>query len=212
MTGMSKTARNPEVRAVLFDLGKVLVHFNFDPAFHRLSKASGLSTKEIEDYFVSSGLEVLYDGGKITSRVFYGEVKKALGLKIGFEGFKSIWNGIFTPKKDMIALLGRLSKKYRTVLISNTNQMHYEYIRGKYAFLKNFDAIVLSYKERLRKPDEGIYRKAARLCKASPSEIYYIDDRADLTGAAGELGFRTFTYRDNFKELLADMKKNGVTP
>ena len=211
MSVMSKILKAKKVKAVLFDLGKVLLHFNFDPAFKRLSKTCGLQVKDIEDYFVSAGLEVLYDGGKISSRQFYSEIKKALGAKkLGFEQFKKIWNEIFTPKKDMIGLVGKLSKNYRLVLISNTNAMHFEYIYKKYGVLQKFDRLILSYKEKVRKPDEKIYRKAAAACRALPHEIYYIDDRADLTEAAKELGFHTFTYQNNFKELVADMRKKGM--
>ena len=207
---MSKSDGENKIKAILFDLGKVILHFNFDPAFKKLSRASGLPAKDIEDYFVSSGLEVLYDGGKISSAQFYREIKKALGLKISFARFKAIWNGIFTPKKDMIRLIGRLSKKYRLALISNTNAMHFEYALKKYPVLRKFDHLILSYKEKTRKPDERIYQKAARACRAKPGEIYYIDDRRDLTEAAHGLGFRVFTYQNNFKELLADMKTRGV--
>ena len=210
MLVMSKRRNAKKIKAVLFDLGKVILHFNFDPAFKRLSKVSGLPVKEIEDYFVSSGLEVLYDGGKITSRRFYAEIKDALGLKIGYAAFQKIWNDIFTPKKDMIGLVGALYKKYRLVLISNTNEMHYRHIRKKYPVVKKFDRIVLSFKEKQRKPDERIYATAAKACRARPEEIYYIDDRHDLTGAAQELGFRTFTYRDNFRELVDDMAARGI--
>jgi len=205
-----KPSKHPAIKAVLFDLGKVLVHFNFEPAFRRLSAASGLATKEIEDYFVSSGLEVLYDGGKISSAEFYDEIKTALGLKLPLVRFKKIWNEIFTPKKDMIGLVGKLSKNYRLVLISNTNAMHYEYIRRKYPVIGKFDRLILSFKEKVRKPDERIYRMAAAACKAKPSEIYYIDDRADLTGPARELGFHAFTYQNNFEELLSDMRAKGI--
>ena len=207
---MSKAPTSRKIKAILFDLGKVIVHFNFDPAFLRLSKNSGLSTKEIEDYFVSSGLEVLYDGGKISSRRFYGEVKKALGLKLSYARFRKIWNEIFTPKKEMVDLIAKLSKNHRLVLISNTNAMHFNYILKKYPVIQKFDRLILSYKEKTRKPDERIYRKAAQACRAKPEEIYYIDDRRDLTGAAEELGFNIFTYQDNFKELTKDMQQKGI--
>ena len=210
MSGMSKLPRNQPIKAILFDLGKVILHFNFDPAFQRLSKVSGLPVKEIEDYFVSSGLEVLYDGGKISSNRFYREIKKALGLKIDFSSFKKIWNEIFTPKKDMISLIHKLSKKYRLVLISNTNAMHFEYVLKKYPVIRRFDGLVLSFKEKTRKPDERIYFKAAQACRVKPGEIYYIDDRHDLTDAARDLGFHVFTYQNNFKELSADMKMKGI--
>ena len=207
---MSKSRGTKKIKAVLFDLCKLNVHFNIDPAIKRLSKCSGLSVKEIEDYFVSSGLEVLYDGGKITTRQFYAEIKDALGLKIGFAAFKKIWNGIFTPKNDMIGLIGTLSKGYRLVLISNTNEMHFQHIRKNYPVLNKFDRLIVSYQEKQRKPDERLYAKAAKACRAKPKEIYYIDDRHDLTSAAEELGFNVFTYRNNFRELLDDMKDKGI--
>ncbi len=210
MSGMSKIPAQKKIKAVLFDLGKVLLHFNFDPALKRFSKSCGLPVKDIEDYFISTGMEVLYDGGKITSLEFYCHVKKALGLKLSFGGFKRIWNEIFTPKKDMIGLVGKLSKNYRLVLISNTNAMHFEYIRKKYPVLGKFDRLVLSYKEKIRKPDAKIYQKAAAACRARHHEIYYIDDRADLTSAAHELGFHVFTYQNNFKQLLVDMNSKGI--
>ncbi len=208
---MSKPPAAKKVKAVLFDLGKVLLHFNFEHAFKRLSKSSGRPVMEVEDYFVSSGIEVLYDGGKISSLEFYRQIKKALGLQISFMSFKKIWNHIFTPKKDMISLLRKLSTSYRLVLISNTNAMHFEYIQKKYAFMGVFDRKIISYREKNRKPDERIYRKAAKACLAHPREIYYIDDRADLTAAAKELGFHVFTYRNNFKDLLLDLKAKGVS-
>lgn len=201
-----------KIKAVLFDLGKVILHFNFEPAFRRLSKVCALKPADIEDYFVSSGLEVLYDGGKISSRSFYAEVKKALGLDLDYAGFRKIWNDIFTPNPKMIALIRRLSPHYRLALISNTNAMHFDYIRARYSVIRHFDGIVLSFREKTRKPDERIYRTAAKACRAMPREIFYIDDRADLTEAADELGFHTFTYKNNHDELLDKMKTLGILP
>ena len=199
-----------KIKAVLFDLGKVIVHFNFDPAFKKLSRASSLSPKDIEDYFIASGLEVLYDGGKISSAEFYRQVKKATGLRLDYAAFKKVWNGIFTPNQPIVRLIRRLSPRYRLVLISNTNAMHYAYIRQKYSILDQFDQLILSYKEKIRKPDERIYRKAEKACRARAAEILYIDDRADLTEAADSLGFNTFTYKNNPEALIQTMKKLGI--
>lgn len=192
----------PKIKAILFDLGKVLLFFNFDSAFKRFAKHGGGTPKDIENYFIQSGIEVLYDGGKITSFQFYSRIKKALGLRLSFNQFKRIWNDIFTPNRPMITLLGKLSVRYRTVLISNTNAMHYEHVKNKYAFMKNFDRHILSYQERSRKPDDRIYSIASKACRAKPHEIFYIDDRHDLTDAAKDLGFNVFTYRNNHDHLL----------
>ncbi len=200
----------PKIKAILFDLGKVLLFFNFDPAFKRLAKHAGVEAKDIENYFIQSGIEVLYDGGKITSFQFYSKIKRALGIRLTFSQFKHIWNDIFTPNRPMIKLLDKLSKRYRTVLISNTNAMHYEHVKKKYAFMKNFDRHILSYQERSRKPDDRIYNIAAKACRAKPHEIFYIDDRHDLTDAAKELGFNVFTYRNNHDQLLKTIQEINI--
>ena len=201
-----KKRPNKKIKAVLFDLGKVVLDFNFEPAFHRLSQSVPLTARELEAYFWRSGLEVLYDGGKISSVQFYKEVKRVVRHTLSYKQFKKIWNEVFTPKKDTFALIRRLSPRTRLVLISNTNAMHYEYVRKKYPILNHFDRLILSFKEKTRKPDEAIYKTAAKACKAMPQEIFYIDDRRDLTEAAKELGFHTFTYKNNPKALVKQMK------
>ena len=208
---MQKRNSPQKIKAVLFDFGKVLADFNFDPAFKKLSKNIRKDASHIEDFFRRSGLEVLYDGGKITSAQFYRAVKKGLGHSLSFKEFEAIWNNIFKEDRRMTALLGRLKKKrYRLVLISNTNAMHFEHLRGRYAFLDHFDKHILSFKEKTRKPDERIYRKAAKACGAHPHEIFYIDDREDLTEAAKELGFHTFTFKKNHKALLQKMRELDI--
>ena len=198
------------LKTFLFDLGNVILRFDFTSAFRRLAKASGRSAAEVERYFSASGLEVLYDGGKITTLQFHREVKGALKHSLDLAAFKSIWNEIFTPNTEVISLVKRLSASYRLVLLSNTNQMHYEYIRRRYRVLDPFDRIVLSYKEKIRKPDLELYRRAIRVCKAKPSEIFYIDDRAEMTEAAATLGIQTFTFRQNPKQLIKELKRRAV--
>ncbi len=196
-----------KIKVVLFDLGKVLLHFNFEPAFKRLARHTDLTPKDIEDYFVVSGLEVLYDGGKISSRRFFSEVKKGLRLRIGYAEFEKIWNGIFTPKPDTIRLLKRLEGRCKLVLVSNTNAMHYAYIHKKYRFLDVFDRHVLSFRVKMRKPDPHIYETALRHAGAKPEEAFYIDDRQDLTEAASELGIRSHTYRGDAAALERELKE-----
>lgn len=199
-----------KIKAVLFDLGKVLLNFNFEPAFRRLEKRGAKNAAQIRRFFLRSGLEVLYDGGKISSREFYLEVKRGLGLEISFTQFRAVWNDIFTPIAPMIRLVGRLHGKKRLVLISNTNAMHFDHVKKRYAVLKKFDRHVLSYKEKVRKPDPRIYQVASAACRAHPHEIFYIDDREDLTDAARDLGFHVHTYRNDLGSLTAALKSKGV--
>ena len=207
---MPKTEKDKKIKALLFDLGKVIVDFDFTPAFQRLSRHCKLKPKEIGDTFSRSGLEVLYDGGKISSFQFYRQVKKVVRHNLSFSEFKNVWNEIFTLNLETARILQNTKDRYRLVLISNTNAMHFDYVRARYSPLKHFDRFVLSYREKVRKPDPRIYEKAARACRANPNEILYIDDREDLTQAADALGFYTFTYKKNTKDLLSRMKSLGV--
>lgn len=205
---MSK--KKAPIRALIFDFGKVICDFDFSNAFRRLSERSGRTPQQIDAFFRSSGLEVLYDGGKISSRRFHREVKRGLGHDLDFDGFRRLWNDIFTPNPPIHRLIRRLSPRYRTVLLSNTNAMHYAHLKDRYRILEHFDRHVLSFRERARKPDARIYRTAARACKARPHEIFYIDDREDLTEAAAELGFHVFTYRKNDRELHEAMRRLAI--
>jgi glucose-1-phosphatase len=199
------------IKAVLFDMGKVLIRFDFTPAFKKLARHTGKEPHDIADFFIQSGLEVLYDGGKLSSGDFYRRVKRGLGLKMSYTAFKSIWNGIFTPVPGMAGLVQRLKKRgYRLVIVSNTNAMHFDFVKKRYAVLRKFDRHVLSYKERFRKPDPHIYKTAAKACKAAPKQIFYIDDREDLTLAAKELGFHVWTFKNDRPELENRLKALGV--
>lgn len=207
---MKRKTGSRKIKAVLFDLGKVILHFDFAPAFKKLSAACPKTPNEIDDYFRRSGLEVLYDGGKISSREFYREVKKGLGHRLNFAEFKEAWNEIFKPNDRVISLISKLKNRARLVILSNTNAMHFEYIAKRYPVLNHFDKHILSYKEKVRKPDERIYRAAIRACRAKPHEILYIDDRLDLTEAAREIGLHTFTFKNNADELIQRMKKLDI--
>ena len=210
MWRMLKVISHKKTKAVLFDLGNVILDFDFTPAFRKLSGVSRRPAAEIKTFFLRSGLEVLYDGGKISSKQFHAEVKRNLKHGLSYGGFKKVWNDIFTLNKDIADLIRRLRPHYRLVLISNTNAMHYEYIRLKYPVLRHFDRKILSFKEKVRKPDARIYRKAIKACRAAAGEIFYIDDREDLTEAASALGLKTFTYKNNVKALTKKMKKAGI--
>ena len=189
------------IKAVLFDLGKVLLRFDFDPAFRRLSRHCERTPDQIRAFFGRSELEVLYDGGKISSYDFYRRVSGELGLSVDYTGFRNIWNAIFTPVPGMARLVSRLSAKKRLVLISNTNAMHYAHVKKHYPVLGKFHRHVLSFEEKVRKPDPRIYRQAQKACRAKPEEIFYVDDREDLTAAAREFGFLVHTFREDLPKL-----------
>ena len=70
-----------------------------------------------------------YEKGQISSVDFYKKIINILSLKnLSFEKFSFIWNDIFSPIKETIELINSLSKNYELAILSNTNQLHFDYL------------------------------------------------------------------------------------
>src|SRR5580704_17156759 len=134
------------IKAVIFDLGRVIVPFDFSRGYAKLEPLCGIPAAEIPKRIGPTGLVTLYESGGIESRDFVRELSKQLNLDIGYEGFCEIWNCIFGPDTLIPeAMLQGIARKYRMVLLSNTSAIHFEMVRKNYPLLRHFHAFVLSH-------------------------------------------------------------------
>lgn len=199
-TRFPNTASGAPIKTFWFDLGNVILFFDFMPAYRKLSRYTDSSPEEIAEYFkVRTALEYDLDEGKVHALALFRRIKKDLRLDgITYDRFKEIWNDIFTENRPVIRLLERLKKEgYRLVLISNTNRLHYEYILKNHAVLHLFDRLILSFKVKTRKPKRSIYETALSVSRARPREIFYTDDREEMIAAAAENhGVHAHLFRD----------------
>ncbi|HNB57439.1 MAG TPA: HAD-IA family hydrolase, partial [bacterium] len=101
---------------------------------------------------------------------------------------------IFTPIHNNIELLYRLKPHYTLGLISNTNALHFDYIRNTYVFTKEFDRLILSYEVGAMKPARQIFEKAIAGMNLRSEEILFIDDIAKNLDGAKDLGWQTIHY------------------
>lgn len=200
------------IKTFWFDLGNVILYFDFGPAYKRLSRHSKKTVEEIAEYFrAEPALEAHLDEGRVNARALYRRIARDLGVRgLPYEDFKHVWSDIFDENKPVIRLIRKLRKNgHRLILISNTNRLHYEYILKQYGVLKLFHKCILSFRVRSRKPKRKIYSTAFRFSRAAPSEIFYTDDREELTAAASRNhGVRSHTYRDfeGLKKALVRLK------
>ena len=202
-----------QIKAIIFDLGNVLV--DLDPRISA-AKLAGYVNKSADDIygiFSKSQLIQPFEEGKISAGEFFSRVKEALVLEIEFERFKGIWNGIFFLKPDnrqVYDLIRRLYPSYTTALLSNTNYLHFEYLKYAFPVFDRFHHILLSYEMGLVKPDPRIYRKALDILKADPAEVFYVDDRPDLIEAASRMGIRAFVFK-GCGQLMKDLADCGIS-
>lgn len=198
------------IRSLIFDLGRVIVPFDFRRGYARMSERCGLPPEEIRARLVSDGLVREFECGRIDGHEFHRRVARLLESEIGFDEFREIWFSVFLPETLIPdSLLEALHRRYRTVLLSNTNAIHFEMIRGRYPILRHFDAFVLSYEAGAMKPEPGIYQVAVEAAGCAPQECFFTDDVPEFVDAARRMGIDAVLF-EGAQQLERELRARGV--
>jgi len=197
------------IKAILFDMGNVLLFFNARVSAKAFSEASGLSEEEIWEAFFISKMEKEYTRGKISSQEFYEKSTEKFAKKVDYHTFAKLWNEIFTENKEMDGLLARLKTHYPLYLISNTNDLHFEYIKKEFHILKHFKELFPSHLVGHRKPDPKMFEHVLEKIKLKPEETVFIDDMEVFVASARKVGIHGIRFT-NVSALEAELKKMDV--
>jgi len=197
------------IKTVIFDLGNVLVNFDAHKAVKRFASDCGIPISRTWWHFFVSPHEKAYTRGEITCEDFYGAARDALKLKVDFEKFRFYWNDIFWENEGMDELLSSLSAKYPLYLISNTNRMHFEYIKENFKILRHFEKMFASHEVGARKPEPAIYKKVLHAIPFKAPECVFIDDKIEFVRGARRAGMKSIQFRARL-QLIRDLKKIGV--
>jgi putative hydrolase of the HAD superfamily len=177
------------IKAILFDLGNVIVPFDFQRAYAKLGPLCTCPVTEITSRLRSTDLVRRYETGRIESRPFVAELSALLGLKTNYDEFCDLWTSVFF--EDTLipeSLIAGLRGRYRLVVLSNTNPIHFSMLKAQYPLLGHFDDFVLSYEVGALKPDAKIYQEAIQRSGCLPGECFFTDDIAINVEAAREHG------------------------
>ena len=201
------------MKAIIFDLGNVLIDFDHTIAARRISCFTDKNPEEIFNLFFDSKLTSLFEEGKISPQEFFLKVKEILNLKLNFSEFVPIWNEIFFLTENNRAvynLAKALKNRYKLALLSNINILHFEYLKKNFPVFDVFQNIITSFELGFQKPHPLIYKKAlAELGIASPQDVFYTDDRTELVEKARELGLRCVVFQDA-AQLKRDLEEAGI--
>jgi len=201
--------KRSEIKVLIFDLGNVLLKFDPYRAAKQFAKNCHVPLTRIWLHFFTSSIEAAYTRGKISSYEFYRHSCKALKSPIPYSVFRHSWNDIFWEQEGMEDLLVRLKKRYPLYLISNTNAMHFNYIKKHFSILKHFRKTFPSHEVGYRKPSREIYEAALKHAKCQPEEAVFIDDIAAFVRAAKKLGMQGIRFRHK-RQLVRDLGKIGI--
>jgi FMN phosphatase YigB (HAD superfamily) len=182
---------------VVFDLGKVLVDFDYAKAGQRIAAKSRLTTAEVQAYLEQTPLLYRYETGLMSRREFFEDVRAHTGFRGDLEEFGGYFADIFTEMPEMIALHGQLRQKgIRTYIFSNTNDLAVEHVRRAFPFFSHFDGYILSYEVGAMKPAAKIYEALEALAGTRGPDILYLDDRAENIAAGAARGWQTILQTD----------------
>lgn len=200
---------NHSIKAILFDMGNVLLFFNARISSKAFAEATGLSEEEIWELFFISELEKSYTRGEISSKVFYERVCPYFPKKINYETFTRLWNDIFTENLEMDELLEGLKKHYPLYMISNTNDLHFEYIKKNFNITKHFTGFFPSHEVGHRKPNPAMFQHVLKEIKLKPDEAVFIDDILEFVESARKLGINAVQFTSR-KKLEQDLRNLGI--
>src|SRR4051794_14658160 len=198
------------IKAIIFDLGKVIIPFDFKRGYERMSPLSPYTPAEIPERLRNYDLVTRFESGQIEPQDFVRELSTILDLRCDYDQFCEIWSSIFLPSPLIPeTLLAALHQRYRLVLLSNTNAIHFEMVERTYPILKNFDEYVLSHKVGAMKPSPKIYEAAVRAARCVPEECFFTDDIAAYVQGAKEYGIDAVQF-ESAEQIEKELRERGV--
>jgi putative hydrolase of the HAD superfamily len=198
------------IRTLIFDLGQVIIPFDWKRGYAALAGFSPYPPEEIRSRIKETGLFGIFERGQVEPGDLAQRLSAVLELNVPFEKFRQLWSSIFLPETILPdEMLARLHAHYRLLLLSNTDAIHYSWVAEKYPIMRHFDHCVLSFEIGLRKPEPGIYQEAIRQARCAASEIFFTDDIAENVEGARLAGVDAVQFQ-SLAQLHGDLNSRGI--
>lgn len=201
-----------KLRAIIFDIGRVLVRVDIRRAQAGLAQGLPLSPEELWSAVEKDPRWADWQEGRMSARDWHLNLCQRLGITLNFDEFTTVWNSALDPEPiHHNSLFETLSKRYCLGLLSNTDPIHVAKLESSYDFFRFFPKATRTYSCSIgaSKPNPLIYREALRACKAKAEETVYIDDIPAYAEAARRLGLNGIHFQSP-QQLHRDLASLGV--
>jgi glucose-1-phosphatase len=198
------------IEALLFDLGKVLVDFDFELGMRRFNARTSLSPEEFKSIILEQTWVRRYEHGDISTVDYHRYLREHGKLEMSIQEFHEAWSAVFLPGLIVPEqLLANLKRRYPLILVSNTNESHAEFIARNYRVLEYFDHTIFSHEVGSMKPDRRIYDAAIAAAGKPPEALFFTDDRPENVESAAKLGIRAHQF-ESVAGLVNALRNHGV--
>lgn len=200
--------KHEPTHTIFFDLGNVLLFFSLEKMVNQLADCMKISPQILRnEQLLSPGILQNYEAGRLTSQEFYSYLQSKTSHPFSFHEMMTAMSDIFTPNIELWPLVEKLKTQgNRLVLISNTNECHFNYAYAHYSILKQFDCFILSYEVGACKPDPLIFEKAL---KEARGKTFYTDDIPAFVEAGRAAGLDAELFTD-VASLQKQLKKRQI--
>jgi putative hydrolase of the HAD superfamily len=186
-----------KIRNILFDFGGVLYDIDFLRCTKELAKLSSqpdIFRNLTLDGFIDSAAD--FEKGVISPQQFRELFRTNYFISADNKDFDKAWNSMLIGLKDeSIHLLKQLSKKFRISLLSNSNQIHYNYFNNDCKLMFDcFESLFFSFQLGLKKPDKKIFDFVCQKMNYIPQQTLFVDDSISNIESAILAGLKTFHF------------------
>ena len=190
---------------IAFDVGDVLIYVgDFSPYLKYLVKSLDFQTNTetlIKNYFsILPDLEL----GKTTIQTIFPNMPVSKVEEI----YKSIADKFFRNNLPILKLANGLKKRYRVGVLSNVD-LYFADTKINQDIYRQFNPVVLSCREKTRKPEKGIYEIYLKRANCQPQDLVFIDNNPINLPPAREMGIKTVLFQ-NFDQLKNELIKLGI--
>jgi putative hydrolase of the HAD superfamily len=183
-----------EIQAVVTDLGQVLLRFDPAPCWEKI--LARCDQAEARARFQAVYREARIGCGQTEPEPFFRRAAEAMGMRMSYADFCEAWSDMFWEDPEVIELIARAPVQHRLVL-SNTNAIHWDWIRRQYGHvLGRFDGCLVSHECGVEKPDAEIYRMAIRRTGLPGAAHIFIDDLVENVEGARAVGMDAVLHTD----------------
>jgi FMN phosphatase YigB (HAD superfamily) len=180
------------VEALLFDLGGVLVAYDWERAFAYWGERSGTTAERLRERFAVDAAFERYERGEATDDEYFAALRATLGADLSLADLRQGWNGIFIGAiEPTVALVARLDPRMPLYVFSNTNAAHHSAWARDYASaLAPFRRVFTSFEIGRRKPERAAYECVAREIGVPAGHILFLDDVIENVDGAQAAGMQ----------------------
>lgn len=185
------------INTIIFDIGNVLAYFHWEEIYRKyfsddeFEQVANVTVRDLNSWnLIDQGLNSFDDYIDYVGETLPNLKEKI--RKVILEIFETIMPFDYAESwvKEM------KERGYKVYILSNYGDLPFNLSKARYTFLNHVDGEIISYREKVIKPDKEIFEILFNRFEINPSQAVFIDDNANNIEGAKKVGLNTIHFTD----------------